>query len=61
MPMVIIVPLGMKTKARVRISDSSGALAVRDILQVAVLHDKLDVVLSPKTLGAWSLGTFLND
>ncbi len=52
MPMVIIVPLGLKTKVRAQISSSSGALAVGDILQVAVLHDKLDVVLGPKTLGA---------
>ena len=52
MPMVIIVPLSLKTKVRAQISGSSGALAVGDILQVAVLHDKLDVVLSPKTLGA---------
>ena len=51
MPMVIIVPLGLKTKVRVRISGFSGALAVGDILQVAVLYDKLDVVLGPKTLG----------
>lgn len=52
MPMVIIVPIGLKTKVRVRISGSSGALAVGDILQVAILHDKLEVVLGPKTLGA---------
>ncbi len=52
MPMVIIVPNGQIAKVRDRIESPSGALAVGDILQVAVLHDKLEVVLGPKTLGA---------